>query len=187
MMKTRNRIIVFLAIIGVVLFGLVQGVIIPKNNQKNNEYITRQQKPTTHDLNSVLKYKNKYMGNSSNITNLFHTLPLNNIQMYFELFPDKLIAQVNYKDTIEKINENKVNQALIYNSTVAFALIDNLQGINYNFANGGYKVQRSDVKKWYGKDLSSLLEKDEWRNEVQEKLKDNEYINKCTKAILKKQ
>jgi len=185
-MKTRNRIIVFLAIIGIVLFGLVQGVIIPKNNQKKDQYVAQQVNPTTHDLNSVLKYKNKYMGNSSNITNLFHTLPLNNIPMSFELFPDKLIAQVNYKDTIENINENMVNQALIYNSTVAFALIDNLEAINYNFTGEGYKVQRSDIKKWYGKDLSSLLEKDVWKNQVQDKLKDNEYVNKCIKAILNK-
>ena len=76
---------------------------------------------------------------------------------------------------------------MIYNSTVVFALIDNLEGINYNFTNGSYKVQRDHVKKWYGKDLSDLLEKDVWKNEVQDKLKDIGYVNKCSKVILKKQ
>jgi hypothetical protein len=182
-MKTRNKIIVLLAIMGIVLFGIVQCVIIPKNKQ----YIAQQQNPTTHDVNSILKYKNKYMGNFSNMANLFHTLPLNNIPMSFELFPDKLTAQVNYKDTIENINENKVNKALIYNSTVAFALIDNLEAINYNFTGIKYKVLRSDVKKWYGKDISDLLKKDIWKSKVQDKLNDNEYVNNCAKAILKKQ
>jgi len=184
MMKIRNKIIICLAITGIVLFGVVQGVIIPRNYQKKIEYVIRQQNPTTHDLNSILKYKTKYMGDSSNIMNLFHTLPLNNIEMSFGLFPDKQTAEVNYKYTIENINEYRVNKALIYNSTVAFALIDNLEGINYNFTGLTYKVLRSDVEKWYGQGLSGLLKKDEWKSKVQDKLEDNQYLNNCTKAVL---
>lgn len=186
-MKTRNKIIVCLAIIGMVLFGSVHYVVIPQNNQRKNQYIAEQQNPKTHDLNSILKYKNKYMGNASNIVNLFHTLPLNNIEMSFELFPDKLTFNVNYKDTIENINEDKVNRILIYNSTASFALIDNLQAINYNFTDTKYKVLRSDVEKWYGGDLSGLLKKEEWKSKVQDKIENNKYVSDCTKAVLKRQ
>ncbi|MBU3143528.1 DUF4825 domain-containing protein [Clostridium sp. CF012] len=105
--------------------------------------------------------------------------------MSFELFPDKLTADVNYKNTIENINENKVNKALIYNSTAAFALIDNLEVINYNFTNLTYKVSRSDVEKWYGQKLSGLLKSEEWKNKVQDKLLDYEYVNGFIKAVLK--
>jgi len=185
-MKARNKIIVCLAIMGIFLFGLVQGVIIPRNERKNAQYMAKQQNPTTHDLNSILKYKNKYMGNSSNIINLFYNLPLNNIPMSFELFPDKLRLEVNYKDTVESINENKAKKALIYNSTVAFALIDNLEGINYNFTGLTYKVSRSDVEKWYGQNLSDLLKSEEWKSKVQDKLKENEYVNGFIKAVLKR-
>ncbi|MBU3153745.1 DUF4825 domain-containing protein [Clostridium estertheticum] len=185
-MKTRNNIIIGLAIMGIVLFGLVQFIVIPKNNQKNSQYMVQQRNPITHDINNVLKYRNEYMGNSSNIINLFHKLPLSNIKMSFELFPNKLTAEVNYKDTIANINENKVNKALIYNSTVAFALIDNLQVINYNFTGSAYKVSRLDVEKWYGRDLPGLLKKEEWKNKVQDKLEDNKYVNDCIKAVLMK-
>ena len=184
MMKTRNRIIVFLAIIGIILFVLVQGVIIPKNNQKNDEYTAQQKSPITHDLKSVLKYNSKYMGDSSNLVNLFHTLPLNNIPMSFELFPDKLIAQVNYKDSIENISEDTAREVLIYNSTVAFALIDNLKEINYNFTGRAYKVKRVDVEKWYGTGLQGLLNENEWKSKVQDKLKGSDYVNNCSKVIL---
>ncbi len=187
MMKTRNKIIVFLAIIGIILVGLVQGVIIPKYNHRTNHYIAEQQNPITHDLNSILKYKNKYMGNSSNITNLFYNLPLNNIPMSFQLFPDKLAVEVNYKDNIGNVNESKVNKALIYNSTAAFALIENLQVITYNFTGSKYKVLRSDVEKWYDTDLALLLKKDAWKNKVQRKLQDNGYVDNCIKSVLKKQ
>jgi hypothetical protein len=186
MMKTRNKLIICLAIMGIVLFGLVQGIVIPKNNQKKNEYMAQQQDPIIHDLNSILKYKTKYMGDSSNIVNLFNKLPLNNIQMSYELFPGKLTAELNYKDSIENIKADKVNKALIYNSTAAFALVDNLEVINYNFPDGEYKVLRSDVEKWYGTELTGLLSSKEWENKVQNKLKDIEYVDNFAKAVLKR-
>jgi hypothetical protein len=185
-MKTRNKVIVTLSILGIVLFGLVQGVVIPRNNEKKQQYILEQQNPTTHDLASILKYKSKYMGDISNIAGLFNTLPLNNIRKSFELFSDKLIAQVNYKDTIENIGEDKISKALIYNCTAAFALIDNLQGINYSFPGTTYTILRSDVEKLYGGDLPGLLRKDEWKGKVQDKLLDSEYVNNFTNVVLKR-
>ena len=184
-MKTRNKIIITLSILGIILFALVQGVVIPNNNEKKQQYVAEQQSPLTHDLGSILKYKNKYMGNASNAISLFNTLPLNNIEKSFELFPDKLTAQVKYKDTIENINEDKVNKALIYNSTAAFALIDNLQAINYSFIGTNYKILRSDVEKLYGGDLPGLLNKEAWKSKVQDKLSDNEYLNDFIKIALK--
>ena len=145
-----------------------------------------QQNPTTHDLNNILKYKNKYMGNSSNIINLFYNLPLSNMEISYELFPDKLTAQVNYKEKIENINKNKVVKALLYNSTAAFALIDNIEAINYNFTGLTYKVSRSDVEKWYGQNLSALLNTEDWKSKTQLKLEDNEYVNGFAKAVLKR-
>lgn len=186
-MKTRNKIIIALSILGVVLFGFVQGVVIPKNNEKELQYIKQQQNPTTHDLDSIFKYKSKYMGDFSNFANLVNKLPLNNIERSFELFSDKLIAQVNYKDSIENISEEEVIKALLYNSTAAFALIDNLQGINYNFIGTNFMILRSDVEKWYGGDLPRFLKKDEWKSKVQDKLTDKDYVNDFRKAVLEKQ
>ncbi|HEY5562112.1 MAG TPA: DUF4825 domain-containing protein [Clostridiaceae bacterium] len=182
-MKTRNRIIICLIVIGTSLLILVQGIIIPKNNQEKKQYIIEQQEPTTHDLESILKYKSKYMGNFSNMVNLFHTLPLNNKPRTFELFSDNTM-DVNYKENIENISGDKLSKALIYNSTAAFALIDNLQGINYNFTDGKYIVQRSDIEKWYGEDLLKLLTKDEWKSKVQVKLEDEEYIKSASEVLL---
>jgi len=181
-MKTRNRLIICLAVIGVIACLIVQGYIIPQNNYEKAQYITQQQNPSTHDLNSILKYKNKYMGNISNLSNLFYNLPLNNLGISFRLFPDKLTAEVNYKEAVWRINEsdeNKVNKALIYNSTAAFALIDNLEEIDYNFTGSSFKVKRADVEKWYGSNLSWLLTKDTWKNKVQDKLENYDFIKTC--------
>jgi hypothetical protein len=184
-MKTRNKLIICLAIMGIVLFGLVQGIVIPRNKQKKIEYVAQQQNPTTHDLDSILKYKTKYMGDASNIINLFSTLPLIEGETSFELFPERLTAQLDYKNAIADINENMVEKTLIYNSTAAFALVDNLEEINYNFTDGEYKVLRSDVEKWYDTGLSGLLINKEWESKVQDKLESIEYVNNCASAVLK--
>jgi hypothetical protein len=186
-MKTRNRIIIILMVIGITFFGIVQGIVIPRNAHNKQQYISEQKDPLTHDFNSVIKYKNKYMGNASNLGNLFHTLPLNDIGMSFELFPNSLTLELNYKENVLNIGESRVNKALIYNSTAAFALIDNLEAINFNFTGASYKVSRSETEKLYGVKLSTLTEKDVWKKEVQSKLSDNEYVQKCTKILHEKQ
>ncbi|GAA0123260.1 MAG: DUF4825 domain-containing protein [Clostridium argentinense] len=184
-MKTRNVIIICLSIIGIIIFGLFQFVIIPKNNQKTENYILSQQNPITHDLNTILEYKSKYMGSASNIGNLFYNLPLNDLIKSFELSPDNLTLQVNCKNK-DEVNEEMLNKALIYNSTAVFALVDNLEKINYNFSDFVYSFSRADVEKWYGEDLSSLIDKDKWKEKVQDKIKNKEYVNDCIKEILKK-
>lgn len=175
-MKGRNRIIICLAIIGIGLYLIVYGIIIPQNNQKKDEYIASQNNPITHDIDSIIKYKSKYMGDISNIVNLFYNLPLNNISRDFELFPDKLTVEVNYEEKVENIDKDKLDKALIYNSIAVFALIDNLQEINYNFTDSSYKFLRSDVEKMVGEDLSSLLIKTEWKIKVQDKLQSGQYL-----------
>ena len=175
-MKAKNRLIICLAIIGMGLCFVVYGVIIPREHQKENEYIENQKNPLTHDLDSILEYKSKYMGNSNNLINLFCNLPLKDIPRTFELFPDKLAAEVNYEEIIENIDKDKLEKALIYNSIATFALIDNLDAINYKFTDSSYKFLRSDIEKWAGEDLSSLLTKDKWKIKVQDRIQNGQYV-----------
>ncbi|OBR66620.1 hypothetical protein A7K91_07130 [Paenibacillus oryzae] len=186
-MKARNKIIVVLLIFGVALFGVIQGVVLPQMEQKKKQYEAEQQNPLTHDINNVLSFKNNYMGNSSNFINLFYSLPLNHVDMSFQLYPDELAVDVNYKETVGSLGENEVAQALIYNATAAFALIENLEVINFNFTGMSYHVSRTDVETWYGVKLPSLLDQDVWKKSVQSKLYDSEYVLNCAKLILIKE
>jgi hypothetical protein len=176
-MKVRNRMIICLAIIGIVLCFIVYGIIIPREHQKKAEYIADQKHSITHELESILKYKNEYMGNFSNIAHLFSNLPLNDIPRSFELFPDKFTVEVNYEESIKNIDEEQLDKDLIYNSIAAFALIDNLEGVNYNFTDSTYKFLRSDVEKFVGEDLSSILTVDEWKVKIKDRLENGEYVN----------
>ncbi len=183
-MKTRSKIILCLLVIAVVLFGAVQGIIVPKLVRSGQQSGIKLQDPSTHDFDSILKYKNKYMGNASNFANLFYSLPLNDVEMTFHLFPEELTGEVNYKKTINAIGEDKVERAIIYNATTAFVLIDNLEAVAFNFEGSSYKVLRSDVEKWYGVNLQTLAEKSVWEKTVQNKLSDDDYVQSCIKAIV---
>lgn len=185
-MKTRNFVIITLLVIGIILFGVVQGIVIPQNERSQQKYILDQKDPLTHDFKSIIKYKNKYMGNASNLINLFHSLPLNDVGMSFQLYPDTFTAEVDYKETVWGIGKDKVDRALIYNATAAFILIDNLKAIDFNFTGASFKVSRESVEKWYDTDLSSLFAEAAWKNKVQSRMQDGDYVLKCTKAIIQK-
>jgi hypothetical protein len=183
-MKNRSRIIVFLVIIGILIFGAVEGVFNPKISARQKQYAVEQSNPLTHNLKSILKFKNKYMGNASNLSNLFRVLPLNELNRTFELFPDSLTVDINYKENPVNVEDNKLKAALLYNATAAFALIDNLEGIYFKFPSATYVVKRSDFEKWYGVELSALLEKELWKSKVQDKLEDSKYLNTAAEALI---
>lgn len=186
-MKIRNNIIIATAAIGILLTILVQGYVIPANNQKKLQYAINQQNPETHDLKSIIKYKNKYMGNMSNLSNLFYNLPLGNGGITFQLFPDRLAADINYKESENSINREDNYRSLrtvIYNSTAAFALIDNLQEIHMSFAGSSYIITRKDLEKWYGTKVQGLLDENVWKSAVQSRLKDDSYIKSFSDVIL---
>ncbi|MEQ6378330.1 DUF4825 domain-containing protein [Bacillaceae bacterium S4-13-58] len=147
-------------------------------------FFITQQEPATHDLNSILEYKNKYMGNASNVSNLFQHLPLSNVGMNFELHPENLEIEVNYKDTVWNIGEEKVKSSLLYNSTAAFALIDNLKIIDYNFSGASYQVKSADVESLYS-DFNNILEKENWSNYVQSKMNDLQYVEDTFLGVIK--
>ena len=181
----RNKLIIGLIVAGIVLLGVVQGIIMPQMEQNRQQYLAEQQDPLTHDFGAVLQFKHPYMGNASNLANLFNRLPLNGIEKTFQLFPEILTAEVNYKETVWGIGEVKVDRAMIYNATAAFALIDNLEELNINFTGSSYKVLRSDTQQWYGVELATLAEEDVWAGTLQDKLADEEYVRSCKKALIK--
>jgi len=203
--KQRERIIIILIIVGVLIFTL-QRYYVQSMDKKQNKYWNAQKEVTTCDLDYVMEYQNLYMGNASNIINLFRRLPLGVAIKDFQLFPKELTAQVNFTDSmlesgkvsmesksyvvegsvdiLNAVHQNEVNKSLIYNSITAFALIDNLEGIIYKFTDITYTVKRDDIEAIYG-DLDALLENDTWNKVIRDPLGDTEYVTELTEKLLK--
>ncbi len=172
-MSRKNKLMIGLMAIGLVMYAIVNFIIIPHNNAKQEKYLSEQLNPITHDINYILKYKNKYMGNASNIANLYHHLPLADINKDFELLPDELMLIVNYKDTVSNIGDEKVKSCLIYNATASFALIDNLDNITYHFTGTTYSVSRTDIENLYDH-FEHITDEAAWQSKVRGKLNEDD-------------
>ncbi|MDP4094313.1 MAG: DUF4825 domain-containing protein [Bacillota bacterium] len=183
-MKNRNFIVILLIVIGVIGMILVEGYVIPGIDRHDRQYAAEQKDPKTHDFKNVLKYKFKYMGNASNLANLNYNLPFKEIGKTFQLFPEKLTAEINYKTMSKAVDQEKLKEVLIYNSTANFVLIDNLMAIEFNFEDIKYTVSRNDVEKWYGVKLKELQAVDAWKRQVQSKLSDKSYVERFFKQIV---
>ena len=202
-MKRKNKQIMLLLCIGVIL-TIVTAVIGVRQEQAKKAYGRAQFDATAADIAYITPYKNLYMGNASNIINLFYHLPLGGSSMKFHLFPEKMTVQVTYESTmiqagkanLQNISEDakhmtdisdddcilEVKKSLIYNATAAFSLIDNLDAIEYVFSDAKYQVKRADIESIYT-DFKDIKNKNNWKTQVQKPLEKNDYINDITNSI----
>lgn len=179
-MSKKNKIIIGLVILAVVLFCGIQFGIIPANQKKQAEYAKNQTDALTHDISAIEDFKNPYVGNASNTTQLFYALPLNQIAMKFQINSDECSLTVNYLDTVWNIGEEKVHRDLVYNSVAAMAAIDNLTAITYEFSGDSFYFSREQLEAVLSSPLSDLLDKDIWSEKIQSQLSSPDFMKKLT-------
>lgn len=177
-MNKKSKIIVGLISVAVVLFVVVEFVIVPANKKKQNEYALKQTDSLTHDYTIIKNYKNSYIGNSTNVSQLFYALPLNNIPMKFEIDSGSCTLTVYYLDTVWNIGEDKVHRDLIYNTVAAMAAIDNLEAVTYEFSGAQYSYSRDEIEKILEIPLSALLLENVWEKSLQNNLNSDEFVAK---------
>ena len=182
-MSRKGKWIIILLVLGVVMFSIVQFIVIPKQNAAAEQYIIDQQRPLTHDLDYIIKYKHPYMGSAGNIIGLFYHLPMN-VERDYELFSERLALRINYHQTVSEIGETIVHESLIYNSTAAFALVGNLEEIEYNFQGRFFIVKRENVEKLYQDFEQLITDKDIWNEKVRDPLGRKVYIEESLATIL---
>lgn len=176
-MKKKNRIIITLIVIAVILFCTIYFFIIPTIERKQTVYEFNQQNALTHDITVIENYKTPYLGNATNVSGLFEQLPLSNVEKKYEIDSEKCTLTVIYLDTVWNIGEQKVHQDLVYNAVAAMASIDNLSMVTYAFPEYDYSFTRAEMEDAFGESLSSLLDKEIWKAKVQDKIADNDFLN----------
>lgn len=175
-MNKKNKIIVTLISVAVVLFVVIQFVIVPANEKRQNEYAVNQTDSLTHDYTVIENYKNPYIGDSTNVSQLFYALPLNDVPMKFEIDSEDCTLTVYYLETVWNIGEDKVHRDLIYNTVAAMAAIDNLKAITYEFSGTQYSYTREQIEKIFKTPLSSLLSEDIWEESLQNNLNSDDFV-----------
>lgn len=175
-MRREHGWIIGLLIVGIGLFGLVQGVLLPKQVLQEAEYVEAQRDPTTHDLKRILPYKHPYMGNAANLGNLFNHLPLDHLKRTYQLHPETLTAEIHYQVAATQVDGTMLHKSLIYNAVAAFALIDNLEHLRFNFTDRVYMTSRHRMESIFGLDWSTLLTEETWKTVVQQPLTSPDFV-----------
>ncbi|MGG6310868.1 DUF4825 domain-containing protein [Paenibacillus macerans] len=182
-MARRNLGIVALLIAGLLVFALVEGVVLPRVDQREELYAQEQLSPLTHDIARTGKFKTKYMGNASKVSGLFRSLPLGPIRS-FALDPDTFTVQVNLEASLPESDGSR-DSAMLYGATAAFAYIGNLETVIFNDDQRAYKVTREELQQWYGFGALANLTEDSsvWNQEVQSKLANREYVRQAIERL----
>ena len=135
-------------------------------------------------IDNITKYCNKYVGNNSNDGALINSLPLSEYGFVFEIDSENLGLIVDYHITDWYINDEELylEKCLIYNSVSIFSLIENTQYIEYNFTGNSYKITRETIEKNYPNYddifIDNKIDKDSFNRLVENKMNDNEFVNK---------
>ena len=171
------------------------------SNSKNEYIIVDNKKEYTIDtipnipfnrnksgIDNLIKYKNKYIGNNSNDSNLISSLPLSEYGYIFKIDTENLGLIINYHITDWYINENYyLEKSLVYNSIAIFALIDNVDYIKYNFSGKTYEVKRKNVENNFPnyKDIiKNGIDKDAFNKYLENKIGDKEFIDSCFDKLI---
>lgn len=183
----KAKFVIIISIIAVILgMTFFQLYLIPKFSDDNLENVTNDTDAITQDFDNMLIYKTKYMGNNSNIININNNLPLSNIKKSFSIHPETFAVEINYDVKASSIEQKKFEQAIVYNATVNFALVGNLESLNLNFNDITYTISRSSLENWYGVNLSSFENIDKLKKRVQSKLSNKTYLDKFMSEVVQK-
>ena len=132
-------------------------------------------------IDNIIKYKNKYVGNNSNVGNLIASLPLSEYGYVFEIDSYNLGLTIDYHITDWYINQNYyLEKSIVYNSVSIFSLIDNVKYIKYNFSGKTYEVKRENVENNfpnYYDIIKDGVNKDAFNKYLEQKISDIEFID----------
>ena len=166
-MDKQKVLLIVVVLIGVPLFIWIQFFEVPNKVKIGEEKM--QQDPTTHQFEKVQQYEQKYMGDASNIGQLFEALPLGNYKGTFEMEPEDFFLNMNYLSTSE-IPKEKIKQAVLYNTTATFVLINNLEEIEMSFDDESYVVRKENVVEWFGEPITELKNPQAFMEKIQDQL-----------------
>ena len=138
-------------------------------------------------INNIMKYKNKYIADNSNIGNLINHLPLSEYGCVFEIDSNNLELTINYHVTDWYINENYyLEKSLLYNSVSIFGLIDNVNKLTFNFSGKSYQVYRKQIEELYPNYSDIVINginKDNYNKYLENKMNNNEFVEKIFDKI----
>lgn len=138
-------------------------------------------------IDNIIKYKNKYVGNNTNDSNLINNLPLSEYGYVFEIDSESFKLTIDYHVTDWYIDENLyLEKSLLYNSVSIFSLIDNVDKLTFNFSGKSYKVNRKQIEEMYPNYDSIVIngiDKNNFNKYLENKMNDNDFVESIFSKI----
>lgn len=166
--RVKLKISIALFAVGLLVFGWVQFVYVPKIDAKVEQEQLEQLEPETHHFDRVLKYEHAYMGSAGNNMNLVNNLPMSDVPRMFQQDPETFTFTVNYEETVGDVGKDRVEKAVLYNATAIFALIKNMETVEFSFADTTYSVTRKRVNEWLDEDVALFNDEKIFQEKVQQ-------------------
>lgn len=192
--KDKKKIAIALVVICLIVLGgisLTNGI-----SSRNTEGSRDIPLLLGYNEEELFKYKSKYIGDASNISNLLNQLEFSRVRKEISLHTsnEPYGVTVNYDFTNIIMGAEEAELALYNNALVMFVLIENLDNIYFNTTNDigeqKYEFSRNEVQKsfsnslWeYSKDIESFKEFLEM--EVTRGVKKTEVIEKAVSDAIK--
>ena len=177
-MNKRAILVICLLLAAALLFCGIRFWLIPAGNVKEDEYEKRQNDALTHDITTISEMKEIYLGDATAVTQLFCALPLRENRITYAIYGEKGSLTVAYEAAVQTLGEDDaIRRDLVYDSVAAMACIDSLRRIEYRLDGAVYVFTREKVEAAFGAPLSNLLEEERWKPQVQDRLRDTDFVN----------
>ncbi len=131
----------------------------------------------------IRQYANPYVGNNSNTGHLIGALPLAEYGFAFEIDTANCGLIIDYYTTDWYGDEDLYTEkSLIYNSVSAFALLENLEYIRFNFSGSAYRITRDAIEQGYPQYseifVQGAIDADRFNEYVEQKLWDTDFVTR---------
>ncbi|PIC56478.1 DUF4825 domain-containing protein [Sporosarcina sp. P12(2017)] len=126
----------------------------------------------------LFEYKESFIGDNSAVVHIIEQLryaeQFEKVSLETKTEPYGMTIQYEHLDT--SMEESGYKEAAVYNASYLFTLIDNAEWVAFDFGGNTYKVNKSKLEDWYGKELNDFTNEEELDVFIQEKLKDESEI-----------
>ncbi|MFI2856539.1 DUF4825 domain-containing protein [Paenibacillus sp. JSM ZJ436] len=171
-MRRKDYWIAALFVIALAGFFYMEGEVKPSRALDAARYEQAQQDPLTHNIHAALQQRGQYMGSVSTLTRLNQELPYRDLEYTYQLYPEKLTAQLHFKRPSDEVEQGFFRRMIMYNATANLGLVDNMEAMDFHFPDAVYSVQRSQLMSWYGlHSHAELTQIEVWKAVVQEQVR----------------
>ncbi|MFZ4450788.1 DUF4825 domain-containing protein [Salibacterium aidingense] len=127
----------------------------------------------------IFQYKGSVIGDNNAVIDIIgqlqHNTEFQEVSLETKTKPYGLT--LNYENIEATMIEKEYKETTVYNAAFLFVLIDNAEWATFNFGDHKYKITKSKLQDWYGKELNEFTNEEELKAFVQEQLKDESKVS----------